>query len=258
MQYPFENIRASTSQVEFFKTKLPHVSSAMPEFFRAMAIAYKSIEQKNLYGMPQGIRQDLGIETSLKLLLIACFNDRVIAASEDAKSVIEKLRILTLNWFAKGDSLNSCLFFSYYFFTMNANALYVVKDLVKQVDFLIDNVANSPQTGTTGVLTVGYSKSWYRSASGFGDKLNNIYIQDGDFTKTDLPRPGYQIHFKKTSQYDLRAPVFVDLSCVESPIAQQGKVIMSCPSCGQKCRGQAFAHIEVNCPRCKQVWLQRT
>ena len=257
MQYLFENIRANSTQIEFFKTKLPHVSQAMPEFFRSMAIAYKSIEQKNLYGMPQGIRQDLGVDTSLKLLLIACFNDHVIAANEPAKSAIEKLRVLTLNWYAMKGEINAALFFSYYFYTMSSNALFITKDLLKQIEFLVD-ASQSASHAFEETLLIGHSKSWYRSSNGVGDKLNDVFIHDSDFTKTDLPKPGYQVHYKKSFQYDLRAPIFVDLTWVEAPVTSDGKVIMSCPSCGQKCRGPVFAQLEVRCPRCKQVWTQRT
>ena len=107
MTYPFENFRATQKQTDFIQKKIPHVASVMPEFFRVMVVAYTSIDQKNLYGMPRGIRQDLGVETSLKLLLIACSNDRLIAANESAKSVLEKLRVLTLLWYANGANLNA-------------------------------------------------------------------------------------------------------------------------------------------------------
>ena len=85
MSYPFENFKITQQQAELIQKKLPHVASVMPEFFRVMVVAYTSIDQKNLYGMPHGIRQDLGVETSLKLLLIACCNDRLIAANESTK-----------------------------------------------------------------------------------------------------------------------------------------------------------------------------
>jgi hypothetical protein len=69
--------------------------------------------------MPRGIRQDLGVETSLKLLLVACFNDRLISANASPKAVLEKLRVLTLLWYAMGANLNACLFFGYYFYLDN-------------------------------------------------------------------------------------------------------------------------------------------
>ncbi len=259
MSYPFENFKATQKQTELIQKKLPHVASVMPEFFRVMVVAYTSIDQKNLYGMPRGIRQDLGVETSLKLLLIACCNDRLIAANESAKSVLEKLRVLTLLWYATGANLNACLFFGYYFYTQHSNALYLVKSILQQNEFLVDVSQSQDETSEVALLFKALrSKAWYKSVAGLGDKLSTAYVQDGDYTRTDLPRPGYQVHFKKTGLYDLRVPMFLDPSEVEAPVTNQGKVIVSCPSCHQKCRGPLFAHIEVVCPTCKQKWLQRT
>lgn len=259
MAYPFENIRVSEAQIQTFKKKLPQVAAAMPEFFRVMVVAYTSIDQKNLYGMPRGIRQDLGLETSLKLLLIACCNDRLIVANESAKSVIDKLRILSLIWYAMGGHLNACLFFGYYFYAQQSNALYVVKSILGQNELLVDVGSNHTMDADVALLFKQMrSKSWYRSASGVGDKLSDAYVQDGDFTRTDLPRPGYQVHFKKSGMYDLRIPMFLEPAEVEVPVIQQNKVIVSCPKCQQKCRGPLFAHIEVSCPICQQKWSQRT
>lgn len=259
MPFPFENFRATERQTGVFKKNLPHVVDVMPEFFRVMVVAYTSIDQKNLYGMPRGIRQDLGIETSLRLLLIACCQDRLIASNESAKSVIEKLRVLTLLWYAMGAQLNACLFFGYYFYAQHSNALYVVKNILAQNEFLVDVAQKNSETSDVALLLKAMrSSAWYRSASGIGDKLSDVYIQEGDFTRADLPRPGYQIHFKKSGLYDIRAPSFLEPSEVEAPVVSQGKVIVSCPTCGQKCRGPLFSHIEVVCPTCKQKWLQRT
>jgi hypothetical protein len=259
MRYPFENIKASAWQSDVYKKKLPHVTSVMPEFFRVMAVAYTSVDQKNLYGMPRGIRQDLGVETSLKLLLVACFNDRLIAANESSRSVLEKLRVLALLWYAMGANLNACLFFGYYFYAQHSNALYVVKNLIGQIEFLVDVAKVHREDGDAALLFKEQSsRAWYRSTTGLGDKLRDVYVEDGDFTRTDLPRPGYQFHFKKSGIYDIRAPMFIDAADVESPLVNQGKVIVSCPKCLQKCRVTLFAHIEVSCPTCKQTWSQRT
>lgn len=259
MPYPFENIRASAWQADVYRKKLLHVTSVMPEFFRVMAVAFTSIEHKNLYGMPRGIRQDLGVETSLKLLLVACFNDRLISANASPKVVLEKLRVLTLLWYAMGTNLNACLFFGYYFYAQHSNALYVVKNLLSQIEFLVD-VAKAPREDAdiAQLFNEQSAHAWYRSVAGMGDKLSDVYVQDGDFTRTDLPRPGYQLHFKKSGAYDLRAPMFLEAADVESPLVNQGKVIVSCPQCHQKCRVTHFSHIEVSCPTCQQKWQQRT
>jgi len=115
-----------------------------------------------------------------------------------------------------------------------------------------------PEALALDVLQPTHSSHWYKSASGVGDKLWDVFISEGDYTKTDLPRPGYSLHFKKSHQYDLRAPLFVSAAQVEVPVADHGKVVMSCPRCGQKCRGPVFAYLEVKCPKCAQVWQQRT
>ena len=259
MQYPFENFRATEQQANLMDKKLSQVAAAMPEFFRVMAVAHTSIDQKNLYGRPGGIRQDLGVETSLKLLLIACCNDRIITSHESAKSVIEKLRILTLLHYAKSANLKACLFFGYYFYAQHSNALHVVKSILAQNDLLVDVNQNKLEvTERTSVMNDLRSCAWFRSQSGIGDKLSNVFIADGDFTRTDLPHPGFQIHFRKSELYDLRAPVFLDATEVEVPLVNQGKVIVSCPKCGQKCRGLLYAQIEVTCPTCKQMWRQQT
>lgn len=259
MAYPFENHRVPSSQAEAFRKLLPHVWDTMPEFSRALGIAYKSIEQKNLYGQPLGIRQDLGIDTSLKLLVIACFNDRLISAQEPAPAVAEKLRALMLAWYGIHQSLQASLFFVYYFYTMQATALYVLKDLLQQVRFVVDvDAAARPEALALDILKPSHSAHWYKTVHGVGDKLWDVFVAEGDYTKTDLPRPGYVLHFKKSHLYDLRAPLFVTASSVEEPVVNQGKVVMSCPSCGQKCRGPVFSHLEIKCPKCAQIWRQRT
>lgn len=259
MTYPFETFRPTQKQTDFIQKKIPHVASVMPEFFRVMVVAYTSIDQKNLYGMPRGIRQDLGVETSLKLLLIACCNDRLITANESAKSVLEKLRVLTLLWYGIGANLNACLFFCYYFYTQHSHALYLVKSTLQNNELLVDARQGLQDNSESALLfNAMRSGAWYKSAGGLGDKLSTAHVQDGDYTRTDLPKPGYQVHFKKTGMYDLRVPMFLDMAEVEVPVIQQNKVIVSCPKCGQKCRGPLFAHIEVSCPTCQQKWSQRT
>jgi hypothetical protein len=61
MEYPFEKYRSTQKDKTAFQQLLPQVSAAMPEFFRALAVAYQSIEQKNMFNQPQGIRQSTGL-----------------------------------------------------------------------------------------------------------------------------------------------------------------------------------------------------
>ncbi|MFZ4471235.1 MAG: hypothetical protein ACOYOX_00615, partial [Limnohabitans sp.] len=98
LNYPFEHIRAKPHELDLFKKALPNITKEMPEFFRTMDVANKSIEQKNMFGNPLGIRQDLGFENSLKVLLLACFNDGLLTAGDTAEKAIDIFRALTLKW----------------------------------------------------------------------------------------------------------------------------------------------------------------
>jgi hypothetical protein len=108
------------------------------------------------------------------------------------------------------------------------------------------------------LLAPTHSNRWYTCSRGIGDKMFAIIIQPQDTTRTDLPRPGYQIHFKKTGAIDLRAPLFVPVTDVQDSVVQNSKIITSCPRCSQKCRGTVFDHIEITCPECGQQWKQWT
>ena len=101
--YPFEHLRAKPHELELFKKVLPNSAKEMPEFFQSMDIANKSIEQKNMFGNPLGIRQDLGFENTLKVLLIACFNDGILTQGDTAIKAIDIFRALTLKWFTFGN-----------------------------------------------------------------------------------------------------------------------------------------------------------
>ena len=67
--YPFEHLRAKPNEIELFEKRLPHVAKEMSEFYRTMEIANRSIAQKNMFGNPLGIRQDLGFENALNWVL---------------------------------------------------------------------------------------------------------------------------------------------------------------------------------------------
>jgi hypothetical protein len=259
MDYPFANTLAKPNAAGVFKKKLPHIEAALPEFFRVLAIANQSIAQRNMFGMPQGIRQDLGVDTALKLLLVACFQDRLINAQHTPTAVADVLRKLVLQWYALGNALQSCLFFGYYFYTLQSQALYVIQDLLQQIGVLVDpDQAVTQDADVLNLLAPTHSNRWYTSSRGVGDKLFAIIIPTQDATRTDLPRPGYLIHFKKTGAFDLRAPLFVPLTDVEEPTLQNNKIIARCPRCSQKCRGTVFDHIEITCPACQQHWKQWT
>ena len=151
------------------------------------------------------------------------------------------------------------MFFGYYFYALQSQALYVLKDISQQISLLVDPeqaLTQDPQVQS--LLAPTHSNRWYTSSHGVGDKLFAILIQPQDATRTDLPRPGYHIHFKKTWAFDLRAPLFLPLAEVEEPLIQNNKIITSCPRCAQKCRGTAFDHLEITCPACQQHWKQWT
>ena len=257
--YPFEHIRAQPQELTLFKKALPSITSAMPEFFRTMEIANKSIEQKNMFGNPLGIRQDLGFESALKVLLIACFNDGILTQGDTALKAIDIFRALTLKWYAFGNKLDSCLYFGYFAYASHPNALSLFSDHLKQSEFLAGGAKsrlNSPDIAQ--LLAPTYSKAWFKTATGLGDKLQPLLISDADVTKTGLPRPGYQVHFRSSRHFDLRVPTFIEMDLVETPVIRDAKVILSCPKCSQKCRGNLFKQIEMTCPTCKTTWKQFT
>ena len=132
-------------------------------------------------------------------------------------------------------------------------------DHLKQSEFLAGGIKsrlNDPDIAQ--LLAPTYSKAWYKTSTGLGDKLHPLFLSDADVTKTSLPRPGYQVHFRNSNQFDLRAPMFIEMDQVETPLIRDAKVIVSCPKCAQKCRGNLFKHIEMTCPTCKTSWKQFT
>lgn len=259
MDYPFAHVLAHPLARRVFENQLPQVSAALPEFFRVLGIAHQSIAQRNMYGQPQGIRHDLGIDTALKLLLMAGIQDGVMHAKQAPSEVIDTLRKLVLQWYALGHSLSSCVFFGYYFYTLQNQSGYVVKDTLQQLSVVTGaSGLGVEHPDVAALLAPTHSQRWYRASQGLGDKLRGIFIAEADFTRTDLPQPSYHIHFKQTQQFDLRAPLWVPADAVETQQVQHNKVIVSCPRCGQKCRCAMHPHIEITCPSCQQHWRQRT
>ena len=254
MNYPFEKFTATAQERTLFERHLPHVSQALVEFFRASAIAQQSVQQRNMFGGPQGIRRDLGFDDALKLLLIAAYNDRLMASSIAPLALADLVRQLSLRWYSFGNSLDAALFIGYYVFTQQSQALYTLRELKNQVEFVSNAGAVQIHPDVAPLLTPVYSSHWFKASGGVGDKQSNLYVAEGDFTKVDLPTPGIQIHFKKSQAFDLRAPLFLPANWVEEPVVANGKVTASCPACGQKCRGPAYRFLEVTCPHCATVW----
>ena len=258
MPYPFEYTVVNKSEEKLFRDKLPQVSSSIPELFRTMSIAYRSIEQRNIYVKYGGLRRDNGFETSLNLVWVAMLNDHVIGIDAEISTYVDVLRAICLKWYQFGNSLDACLFFGYYFYLFNSQSKFIVRDQIKDLKFLIDNANRTTQDpATLSLIKPSYSGAWYQTEQGIGDKLTNIFIKNGDLSKVGLPLPGYQITFSETYQYDLRAPHFISEEQIEKPIVQDGKVIISCPKCRQRCRGAKFEHIEMTCPKCSQKWTQK-
>jgi hypothetical protein len=83
-------------------------------------------------------------------------------------------------------------------------------------------------------------------------------VQAGDFARVDLPRPAYQVSFKASQMFDLRVPITLTDQELERPQISNGKAIVSCPACGQKCRIDVYKRMEIKCPTCQQVWTQST
>lgn len=257
MSYPFEQLKSSAQDKANFERHLPHISQSIVEFFRAASIAQQSMQQKNMFGDPLGIRRDLGFEDALKLLMIACYNDGQIVATDTSLVQADLIRQLTLRWHSFGHNLDGALFIAHYLFTSQSQALYALRDLRGQVEF-VSNVrpAALVPEAIAPLLAPLYSEKWYRSKKGVGDKLSNIFIAEGDYTKVDFPRPLFQVHFKKTQQFDLRAPLCIEPGWVEQPTVVDGKATVSCPGCGQKCRVPALDFLEIRCPKCKTLWQQ--
>ncbi len=257
MEYPFEKYRSSNKDKELFHQLLPNVSAAMPEYFRALSVAYQSIEQKNMFNQPQGVRQTTGLTSSLNLLLIAMVNDRVIGVNDGLTKFIDTLRILVLKWYSFGNELKSCLYFGYYYYTHKSSSEHEVKQQIEAIRFVVDESARtSEDPRILDLLAAPNSNHWYGGENLIGDKLRNIIVQKGDFARVDLPRPGFQISFKASQMYDLRAPVALTDLQLERPLVTGEKAIVSCPKCLQKCRISMFKRMEITCPKCKQVWTQ--
>ena len=257
MEYPFEKYRSTQKDKTAFLQLLPQVSAAMPEFFRALAVAYQSIEQKNMFNQPQGIRQSTGLTSSLNLLLVAMVNDKVIGIQAGTTGFVDALRVLVLKWYSFGNDLKACLYFGYYFYTHKSAAEHEVKNQLDAVRFLVDEHSKiSEDPRIQALLSPPNSTHWYIGENLIGDKLNNLSVQKGDFARVDLPRPGYQITFKASQMYDLRMPVTLSDTQVERPLISDGKAVVSCPSCAQKCRVKLFKHMEIKCPKCQQSWVQ--
>ena len=257
MEYPFENYRSTQKDKTAFMQLLPQVSTAMPEFFRSLAVAYQSIEQKNMFNQPQGIRQSTGLASSLNLLLVAMVNDKVIASNTGTSGFVDALRLLVLKWYSFGNDLKACLYFGYYFYTHKSASEHEVKNQLDAVRFLVDESSRSSEDPRIrALLAPPNSTAWYLGENLIGDKLHNIMVQKGDYARVELPRPGYQITFKNSQMYDLRAPVILPDLQVERPQIADGKAIVSCPSCAQKCRVKVFRHMEITCPKCQQAWTQ--
>ena len=134
--------------MEAFLKLLPHVSAALPEYFRALSVAHHSIEQKNMFNQPQGIHQSTGLTSSLNLLLVAMVNDRVIGVNADLVKFIDALRILVLKWYSFGNDLKACVYFGYYYYTHKSASEHEVRQQLDAILFLVDEssrVSQDPQ-----------------------------------------------------------------------------------------------------------------
>lgn len=257
MEYPFEKYQSTNRDKDAFLKLLPNVSTALPEYFRALSVAHHSIEQKNMFNQPQGIRQSTGLTSSLNLLMVAMVNDRVIGVNADLAKFIDALRVLVLKWYSFGNDLKACVYFGYYYYTHKSAAEHEVRQQLDAIRFLVDESSKVSEDPTIlQLLKPPNSRRWYAAENHIGDKLFPLRVNVGDFARVDLPRPGYQISFKASQMYDLRVPIsFTDLE-LERPQIANGKAIVSCPSCGQKCRIDIYKRMEIKCPTCQQMWMQ--
>ena len=259
MEYPFEKYRSTRRDKEAFLKLLPHVSAALPEYFRALSVAHHSIEQKNMFNQPQGIHQSTGLTSSLNLLLVAMVNDRVIGVNADLLKFIDALRILVLKWYSFGNDLKACVYFGYYYYTHKSASEHEVRQQLDAIRFLVDESSRvSQDPSILQLMKPPNSRRWYAAESHIGDKLYPLTVQAGDFARVDLPRPAYQVSFKASQIFDLRVPITLTDQELERSQISHGKAIVSCPSCGQKCRIDVYKRMEIKCPTCQQVWTQST
>ena len=259
MEYPFEKYRSTSRDKETFLKLLPNVSAALPEYFRALSVAHHSIEQKNMYNQPQGIHQSTGLTSSLNLLLVAMVNDRVISVNAELVKFIDALRILVLKWYSFGNDLKACVYFGYYYYTHKSASEHEVRQQLDAIRFLVDESSRVSQDPIIlQLMKPPNSRRWFAAESHIGDKLYPLTVQAGDFARVDLPRPAYQVSFKASQMFDLRVPITLTVQELERPQISQGKAIVSCPACGQKCRIDVYKRMEIKCPTCQQVWTQST
>ena len=259
MEYPFEKYRSTSRDKETFLKLLPNVSAALPEYFRALSVAHHSIEQKNMFNQPQGIHQSTGLTSSLNLLLVAMVNDRVISVNAELVKFIDALRILVLKWYSFGNDLKACVYFGYYYYTHKSASEHEVRQQLDAIRFLVDESSRVSQDPIIlQLMKPPNSRRWFAAESHIGDKLYPLTVQAGDFARVDLPRPAYQVSFKASQMFDLRVPITLTDQELERPQISQGKAIVSCPACGQKCRIDVYKRMEIKCPTCQQVWTQST
>ncbi len=259
MEYPFEKYRSTSRDKETFLKLLPNVSVALPEYFRALSVAHHSIEQKNMFNQPQGIHQSTGLTSSLNLLLVAMVNDRVISVNAELVKFIDALRILVLKWYSFGNDLKACVYFGYYYYTHKSASEHEVRQQLDAIRFLVDESSRVSQDPIIlQLMKPPNSRRWFAAESHIGDKLYPLTVQAGDFARVDLPRPAYQVSFKASQMFDLRVPITLTVQELERPQISQGKAIVSCPACGQKCRIDVYKRMEIKCPTCQQVWTQST
>ena len=259
MEYPFEKYRSTSRDKETFLKLLPNVSAALPEYFRALSVAHHSIEQKNMFNQPQGIHQSTGLTSSLNLLLVAMVNDRVISVNAELVKFIDALRILVLKWYSFGNDLKACVYFGYYYYTHKSASEHEVRQQLDAIRFLVDESSRvSQDPSILQLMKPPNSRRWFAAESHIGDKLYPLTVQAGDFARVDLPRPAYQVSFKASQMFDLRVPITLTVQELERPQISNGKAIVSCPACGQKCRIDVYKRMEIKCPTCQQVWTQST
>jgi len=259
MEYPFEKYRSTSRDKETFLKLLPNVSAALPEYFRALSVAHHSIEQKNMFNQPQGIHQSTGLTSSLNLLLVAMVNDRVISVNAELVKFIDALRILVLKWYSFGNDLKACVYFGYYYYTHKSASEHEVRQQLDAIRFLVDESSRVSQDPIIlQLMKPPNSRRWFAAESHIGDKLYPLTVQAGDFARVDLPRPAYQVSFKASQMFDLRVPITLTDQELERPQISNGKAIVSCPACGQKCRIDVYKRMEIKCPTCQQVWTQST
>jgi hypothetical protein len=238
---------------ERFGVLFPDLAKAVPELFRSMSIASQSLSNVDFFGNPQGVRRDNGFEQAISSVLAACISDHVIDPKAPLLMHLNTLRMIVLKWDQLTDQENALNYFGYIFYRFHQYGKALVAEKLKY----LSDVQIKSENSMAHYFVPSHERHWYKSELGIGDKRSSDFFLFEDADKLLAPKASYAIHFKKSQRYNLKLPFFVFEEDIESSLAQNGKLVTTCPFCAQKCRVSLFDVMEIKCPKCQSTWTQR-